>query len=140
MRFEIEANCPGTSEVRLAGVLPNYFPLSWEEINEPTVKFPFSNRLIFGISTTGMDTSCKKRIHSFKCRRRKWPLHCLAFFATLWSGGQEDVSQAKNGQFFLIRFLRSSNAFHQDDHKSSFVGLKFVVGWALDKWLKCPHE
>ena len=75
-----------------------------EEINEPTVKFPFSNRLIFGISTTGMDTSCKKRIHSFKCRRRKWPLHCLAFFA-LWSGGQEDVSKAKNGQFFLIRFL-----------------------------------
>ena len=105
MRFEIEANCPGIVEVRLAGVLPNYFPLSWEEINEPTVKFPFSNRLIFGISTTGIDTSCKKRIHSFKCRRRKWPLHCLAFFATLWSGGQEDVSKAKNGQFFLIRFL-----------------------------------
>ena len=53
MRFEIEANCPGIRG-QPEFFLITFLYLPGEEINEPTVKFPFSNRLIFGIkSTTG---------------------------------------------------------------------------------------
>ena len=56
LKFEIEANCPGIrgqSEFFLITFL--YLP--GEEINEPTVKFPFSNRIIFGIKSTTRTTT-----------------------------------------------------------------------------------
>ena len=53
LKFEIEANCPGIRG-QPEFFLITFLYLPGEEINEPTVKFPFSNRLIFGIkSTTG---------------------------------------------------------------------------------------